>query len=228
MRQNAERLSKPCKVTQGTLVSLASQSGQPGQPARSIVSQPGLPTGPIRVVARGEPKPEHPDNAEYWTAVNAVDFAQRGHGRRSAYRAVAFYCSLRAARVCFASMASIAGRAGLGTTVTRAHLRSLEESGHIVAMSGRSGGRHATRYGLILPAPVSSCRRPDNPTVNEFNPTVTVAEEGRNVQQEHKSPYVQPSESTSVVSFPSQKPDRAVSTTLRQPDSAFTVATPRW
>ena len=75
-------------------------------------TQPGLPTGPIGVVARGAPKTP-PDNSTFWPEVNAVEFDQRGTGRREAYRAVAFYCSLTAERVCFASMASKAIRAGL-------------------------------------------------------------------------------------------------------------------
>ena len=132
--------------------------------------QGNLPTGPIGIVSRSIP-----DNREFWAAVKAVTFTQRGAGRRESYRAVAHFWSLTLDRVCFASVATMAAQAGLGTTAFRTQLRALEKSGHIVANSGRSKGRNATVY--RMPEAVA------NPTVSDpqpngkrwVNPTVSVA-----------------------------------------------------
>ena len=75
--------------------------------------------------------------------------------RSAVYRAVAYFASLTAERVCFASVATIAGRAALGAggEATQRQLRALEVDGHIEAVGGRSGGRNTTRYRLILAVP---------------------------------------------------------------------------
>lgn len=144
---------------------------------RETPHQGRIPHGPVAIVARGQ-RAEIPDNGEFWPAVNAVTFKARGAGRRAVYRAVAYYASLSTARACFASVATIAERAGMGTTATRSQLRALERDGHLQAVGGRSGGRRGTRYTLILEV--------ENPTVSVaqpngkrwVNPTVSVAEVG--------------------------------------------------
>ena len=118
--------------------------------------QQPLPTGPIGIASRSAPPP---DNGQFWPQVNAVTFAQRGAGRRAAYRAVAFFCSLKAERVCYAAVATQADRAGLGVTMMRGHLQWFEANGYIAATGSRTGGRpshtrpKAIHYSLILPPP---------------------------------------------------------------------------
>ena len=118
--------------------------------------QQPLRMGPLGIASRSAPPPE---NQEFWLQVNAVTFAQRGAGRRAAYRAVAFFCSLRAERVCFAAVATQAERAGLGVTMMRGHLQWFEANGYIAATGSRTGGRpshtrpKAIHYSLILPPP---------------------------------------------------------------------------
>ena len=106
-----------------------------------------LTIGPVGIV------PSLPDNRELWAAVNAVEFTQRGAGRTAVYRAVAYYAALTEQRTCYAAVATIATRARMGTTATRAQLRALEKSGHIAADCGRSKGRKGTAYRLIGAVP---------------------------------------------------------------------------
>ena len=106
-----------------------------------------LPTGPTGVVHRGG-KSALSDNTQFWKTVNAVEFSSRGSSRRDVYRSVAWYVSLTDERVCFASVGTIAERAGLKATATRSQLRALERGGYIEVEGGRGGGRSGTRYRL--------------------------------------------------------------------------------
>ena len=127
-------------------------------------SQGTLHMGPLGIASRSDPPPE---NRQFWMQVNAVTFAQRGAGRRAAYRAVAFYCSLRAERVCWAAVATQAERAGLGTTVMRGHLRWFEANGYVTATGSRLGGRSkGASYSLILPPPVPDLAPARDPKPN--------------------------------------------------------------
>ena len=60
--------------------------------------------------------------------------------RQQVFLAVAWFASLTDARVCFASVATLAKKARLGTTATRAHLRALELDAYIETDGGRHGG----------------------------------------------------------------------------------------
>ena len=93
-------------------------------------------------------KPKIPDNKAFWESVNAVEFSSRGSSRRDVYRSVAWHVSLTDERVCFASVGTIAERAGLKATATRSQLRALERDGYIEVEGGRGGGRSSTRYRL--------------------------------------------------------------------------------
>ena len=108
------------------------------------VHQGTLPVGPTGRVH----KSTLPDNRAFWESVNAVEFTSRGVTRQQVFRAVAFFCALTDARVCFASVATLAKKARLGTTATRAQLRALERDAYIETDGGRSGGRSATHYRL--------------------------------------------------------------------------------
>ena len=135
-----------------------------------------LPVGPTGRVH----KSTLPDNRAFWESVNAVEFTARGPSRREVYRAVAYFASMTDARVCFASVATLAKRASLGTTATRSQLRALERDGYIEADGGRSGGRSATRYQLStqrvsVPNPTLTVAQPN--AYRWVNPTLTVAEE---------------------------------------------------
>lgn len=143
---------------------------------KSNPHQQGLPTGPIGVATRAE-KRALPDNKDFWARVNAVTFTQRGAGRRAAYRAVAFYCSLKHARS-NAAVATLATRADISVSVMRRHLRWFEAHGYIAAAGSRVGGRSkGTEYTLVLPVPVEL-----NPVVTTaLNPVVTTAKERKEV-----------------------------------------------
>ena len=132
--------------------------------------QAQLPTGPTHVASRCEPR-ALPDNTDFWKAVRSYTSTSRGSSRRNVYRAVAFYVSLTDQRECYAAVASLSARAGLGTTATRTQLRMLEREGSLEAVGGRSGGRSkGTRYRLVLPD--------ENPTLSVgLNPTLSVAKE---------------------------------------------------
>ena len=118
-----------------------------------------------------------PDNRAFWESVNATEFTSRGSSRREVFRAVAYYASLTDARVCFASVATLAKRASLGTTATRSQLRALELGGYIETQGERSGGRSGTRYRLPAhrPNPTLTVAQPN--AYRWVNPTLTVAEE---------------------------------------------------
>ena len=121
-----------------------------------------------------------PDNRAFWESVNAVEFSSRGLTRQQVYRAVAYFVSLTDARVCFASVSTLAQRARLGTTATRSQLRALERDGYIETDGSRSGGRSATRYRLStqrvsVPNPTLSVAQPN--AERWVNPTLNVAEE---------------------------------------------------
>ena len=125
-------------------------------------------------------KPKFHDNKAFWESVNAVEFSSRGVTRQQVFRAVAWFASLTDARVCFASVATLAKKARLGTTATRAHLRALERDAYIETDGGRSGGRAGTRYRLStqrvsVPNPTLSVAQPNAQRC--VNPTLSVAEE---------------------------------------------------
>ena len=145
---------------------------------RETPYQGRIPHGPVAIVARGR-RAEIPENGEFWNAVNAVTFEARGAGRRAVYRAVAYYASLTTARQCFASVATIAKRAGLCERATRSQLRALERDGHLQAVGGRSGGRHGTRYTLTSEAcnPAVSVSQPGSKC--RVNPAVSAPEVGK-------------------------------------------------
>ena len=77
--------------------------------------------------------------------------------------------------MCFASVATLAKKARLGTTATRAQLRALERDAYIETDGGRSGGRSATHYRL-------STQRVSVP-----NPTLSVAEEVKKEVSEERT-----------------------------------------
>ena len=135
-----------------------------------------LPVGPTGRVHRST----LPDNRAFWESVNAVEFSSRGVTRQQVFRAVAWFASMTDARVCFASVATLAKKARLGTTATRAHLRALERDAYIETDGGRSGGRAGTRYRLStqrvsVPNPTLSVAQPNAQRC--VNPTLSVAEE---------------------------------------------------
>ena len=102
--------------------------------------------GPTHIVLRGLP-----DNREFWKVVNAVAFtSQRGAGRRAVYRAVAYYAALTDARTCYASVATMANRAGLGTSATREQLRALERNGDIEGIGNCRGANKPAVYTLTV------------------------------------------------------------------------------
>lgn len=145
-------------------------------------AQGRIPTGPVGVVARGK-RPEIPDNRDLWADANAVTFGPRSAGRRAVYRAVVYFAGLTKARQCFASVATIAERAGMGATAARSQLRALERDGHLEPVGTRKGGRMTGTYRLTLDAEVSTiegnayrcpAQRLPLPT-----PTVSVAEVGK-------------------------------------------------
>ena len=126
---------------------------------------------------------------------------------------MAFFCSLTADRVCFASMKTKADHAGLSERTMRYQHRAIEASGHFEAVSGLSGGRNTTRYRLVLPAPVDSCRRPDNPAAGApLNPAAGAPEERKEdlVSTSLQGPYVPPADVPVPDSPPSQVQERAV------------------
>ena len=136
--------------------------------------------GPSHIVSRWLP-----DNREFWRIVNAVKFTQRGVGRREVYRAVAYYVGLTEARECFASVATLSDRAGLGTSATREQLRALERDGDIEGSGNRRGGHKPAVY--TLPAITGAVPKSDTKTLTVLNrgqrlplgsPTVNVGEEG--------------------------------------------------
>ena len=144
--------------------------------------------GPGRVHRGG--KSAVPDNTQFWKTVNAVEFSSRGVTRQQVFRTVAWFASLTDKRVCFASVESLAKKARLGTTATRAQLRALERDGYIETDGQRSGGRSATRYRLStlrvsVPNPTLSVAQPNAERC--VNPTLSVAykeiEEGTEVQE---------------------------------------------
>ena len=150
---------------------------------RSI--SPSLPTGAthqivdcqtqetLRLVHRGgRTTSKIPDNTEFWRAVNAVAFSSRGLTRQEVYRSVAWHVALTKKRICYASVETIAEKARLGTTATRAHLRALERDGYIETEGDRSRGRATTYYRLANPTLSDS-----NPTLSDSNPTLNVAKE---------------------------------------------------
>ena len=140
-------------------------SSSPATPEKAGTDrQQTLPVGPTGQVHRGRAS-TLPDNRAFWESVNAVEFSSRGLTRQQVYRAVAYFVSLTDARVCFASVSTLAQRARLGTTATRSQLRALERDGYIETDGSRSGGRSATRYRL-------STQRVSVP-----NPTLNVAKE---------------------------------------------------
>ena len=139
------------------ILSEVSPSATPVQPEPD--RQRTLPVGPTGRVLRST----LPDNRAFWETVNAVEFASRGVTREKVFRTVAYFASLTDARVCFASVETLAKRARLGTTATRSQLRALERDGYIETDGGRSGGRSATHYRL-------STQR-----VSVHNPTLSVA-----------------------------------------------------
>ena len=151
--------------------------------------QLSLPVGPTGRVHRGG-KSALPDNTQFWKTVNAVEFSSRGVTRQQVFRTVAWFASLTDKRVCFASVESLAKKARLGTTATRAQLRALERDGYIETDGQRSGGRSATRYRLStlrvsVPNPTLSVAQPNAERC--VNPTLSVAykeiEEGTEVQE---------------------------------------------
>ena len=101
--------------------------------------------GPSHIVSRWLP-----DNREFWRIVNAVKFTQRGAGRRAVYRAVAYYAALTDARTCYASVATMANRAGLGTSATREQLRALERNGDIEGIGNCRGANKPAVYTLTV------------------------------------------------------------------------------
>ena len=117
----------------------------------SIVSTETTPkierTGPVGIV---------PDNSEFWPVVNAKTFTQRGSGRRNAYRAVAFYCSLSYERVCRAAVESQAERADLSPKAMRRQLQWLLAEGDILA----DGGCHAVDCLHGIDSPTTSTTLP--------------------------------------------------------------------
>ena len=179
---------------------------------------PGTPAPDAPVVYLAEP--QQTDNSQFWEEVNAVKFGAYGTGRRTAYRAIAFYISLTSERVCFASMQTKADRAGLTVRAMRYQHRALEASGHIEPVDGVSGGRLATRYRLVLPAPNYA-----NPAKSAaFNPAKSAPEERKDRRSTSKDLHVRtysptaetaavPNDSSKAVinmvqSFLSQKPDQ--------------------
>ena len=155
-------------------------SSSPATPEKAGTDrQQTLPVGPTGQVHRGRAS-TLPDNRAFWESVNAVEFSSRGLTRQQIYRAVAYFVSLTDARVCFASVATLAKRASLGTTATRSQLRALERDGYIETDGSRSGGRSATRYRLStqrvsVPNPTLSVAQPN--AERWVNPTLNVAEE---------------------------------------------------
>ena len=145
-----------------------------------------LPVGPTGRVH----KSTLPDNRAFWESVNAVEFTSRGVTRQQVFRAVAFFCALTDARVCFASVATLAKKARLGTTATRAQLRALERDAYIETDGGRSGGRSGTRYRLStqrvsVPNPTLSVAQPNAERC--VNPTLSVAEEVKKEVSEERT-----------------------------------------
>ena len=129
--------------------------------------------GPTGRVHKGG-KSALPDNEEFWKTVNAVEFTSRGVTRQEVYRAVAWHVALTEKRICFAAVETIAEKARLGTTATRAHLRALERDGYIETEGDRSKGRSTTCYRLTKMAK----QQRTNPTLSDFNPTLSVAYKG--------------------------------------------------
>ena len=190
-------------------------------------AQGTLHLGPTGVVH----KSTLPDNRAFWESVNAVEFASRGSSRREVYRAVAYFASLTDARVCFASVATLAKRASLGTTATRSQLRALERDGYIETDGSRSGGRSATRYRLStqrvsVPNPTLSVAQPN--AYRWVNPTLTVAEEVKEegteeeVQAAASDPgtYRQPGEIAKPAPLPALSESQKAETTT--PEKAVT------
>ena len=150
------------------------------------VHQGTLPVGPTGRVH----KSTLPDNRAFWESVNAVEFTSRGVTRQQVFRAVAFFCALTDARVCFASVATLAKKARLGTTATRAQLRALERDAYIETDGGRSGGRSATHYRLStqrvsVPNATLSVAQPNAQRC--VNPTLSVAEEVKKEVSEERT-----------------------------------------
>ena len=142
--------------------------------------QRALGLGPGRVHRGGRASPGIPDNAEFWKAVNAVDFSSRGSGRRTVYRAVALLASPKEERVCYASVKTIAKKANMGVTQTRVHLQALVKEGYLVVEGKRSGGRKATSYRMTTlqstaPNPPVTVSQPSG--YRSVNPSVTGPEE---------------------------------------------------
>ena len=134
------------------LTALAPASGTPKYDKKVTPQDVGaeprqITLGPTHIVLRGLP-----DNREFWKVVNAVTFtSQRGAGRRAVYRAVAYYAALTDARTCYASVATMANRAGLGTSATREQLRALERNGDIEGIGNCRGAEQTSRLHADCP-----------------------------------------------------------------------------
>ena len=133
-----------------------------------------LTTGPTGIASRSLP-----DNRGFWPVVNAKTFRQRGSGRRNAYRAVAYYCSLSDERVCTAAVDTQAERADLSPKAMRRQLQGLLAEGAILAEGGVSRGGLPTRYRLpddVYNPPVKGRptlpSRPSNPPFKAVQPSL--------------------------------------------------------